>query len=119
MIRMAIVGFEVYITSIDPTLAVRPPRPILQLDDDYSILLLRRRNIYDSALACVLCVCPPRSTRPAQAEVVGLVGTGSDPGLTRGMETLNRVCERGMRCHVAKKRFVCTYARCEHRSSLM
>jgi hypothetical protein len=24
--------------------------------------------------------------------------TGSDPGLTRGMATLNRVCERGTRC---------------------
>ena len=24
--------------------------------------------------------------------------TGSDPGLTRGMATLNRVCERGSRC---------------------
>ena len=38
---------------------------------------------------CVVSLCPPRSTR-LPGEVVA-------PGLTRGMATLNRVCERGIR----------------------
>ena len=43
---------------------------------------------------CVVFVCPPTVHTPARRGGC----TGSDPGLTRGMATLNRVCERGTRC---------------------
>ena len=44
---------------------------------------------------CMCCVCVS-ATVHTPARRGGC--TGSDPGLTRGMATLNRVCERGTRC---------------------
>ena len=41
---------------------------------------------------CVVCVSATVHTPVRRGGC-----TGSDPGLTRGMATLNRVCERGMR----------------------
>jgi hypothetical protein len=58
--------------------------------DDSSLHSPARRGV-----CCMCCVCVS-ATVHTPARRGGC--TGSDPGLTRGMATLIRVCERGTRC---------------------